>query len=196
MVQMEETLSPSQRGWCPASQCRCISNMVYQSDVWRSVRTHLSVGQAGGVDLVSGTIETSLKFDDCNVIRRGVVVVVVVWVHDELLYVQYLLIAVYTIQSMTSTRNFPFWDTKMFQRYSKIAIIKKLTYSQYVGSKQWAAVTIMTGSQLIMDAPQIGILSLVSIMHCQGNWFSSASWLTPTILVLATPQPIVWIYLN
>ena len=36
--------------------------------------------------------------------------------------------------------------------------------------KQWAALTMMTGSQLIKVAAQlVKLLSLLSIAHCQGN---------------------------
>ena len=74
-----------------------------------SVGSHLSVRQAGGVDLVWGTVETSRNFDDDNVVleSKGVVL----WMDDELRYVQSLLIAVKRSRAIlshcvSSTGNF------------------------------------------------------------------------------------------
>ena len=63
-----------------------------QSDVRLSVRSHLSIRQAGGVDFVWGTVEASRNFDEGNVVLESKAFVL--WVNDDLRDVQPLLIAV------------------------------------------------------------------------------------------------------
>ena len=70
----------------------------------RSAGTHVSAGQAGGVDLVFDACQTSADFEQRNVILQGVGVVV--WMVDDLTDGQSLLVGVLSAQRMSSTGDF------------------------------------------------------------------------------------------
>ena len=81
----------------------CIISISDRSPM-RSAGTHVSAGQAGGIDLVLDTSQTSADFEQRNIILQGILVVV--RMVDDLTDGQSLLVGVLSAQRMSSTGDF------------------------------------------------------------------------------------------
>ena len=87
----ERQAPPRDDGVLPANICVALQTSLDQIKSNGGV-SHLRVGQAGGVDLVWGTRETSIHLDDCDVLVRQTGIEI--WMQDDLSYCQPFLISV------------------------------------------------------------------------------------------------------